>query len=79
MWCASIEQLSGRKGRAARHGRRAGFPDDWHAEDTARFTAAIELITSTLPHVRQIVSEPGKAMAQAVDGAGNAGARDPGA
>ncbi len=61
-WCVAIEQLSGRKVELLDMGG-GWFPDDWH-EDAARFTAAIELITTTLPHVRQIVSEPGKAMAQ---------------
>ncbi|MDQ3143398.1 MAG: ATP-grasp domain-containing protein [Pseudomonadota bacterium] len=62
-WCAAIEALSGRKIEMLDMGG-GWFPDDWHAEDATRFKAAIELVTSTLRHVRQIVSEPGKAMAQ---------------
>jgi len=63
MWCGAVEQLSGRKVELLDMGG-GWFPDDWHAEDAFRFTTAIQLITKTLPHVRQIVSEPGKAMAQ---------------
>ncbi len=62
-WCASIETLSGRKVEMLDMGG-GWFPDDWHAEDASRFSAAIDLISTTLPNVRQIVSEPGKAMAQ---------------
>jgi diaminopimelate decarboxylase len=62
-WCRTIERLSGRQVELLDMGG-GWFPDDWHAEDLARFKDAIDLITDSLPHVRQIVSEPGKAMAQ---------------
>jgi diaminopimelate decarboxylase len=62
-WCSSIETLTARKIEMLDMGG-GWFPDDWHAADTARFTKAIARITSTLPDVKQIVSEPGKAMAQ---------------
>jgi diaminopimelate decarboxylase len=62
-WCRSIEKLTGRDYRDPRHGRRL-VPDDWHAEDETRFTKAVETVKALLPGVRQIVSEPGKAMAQ---------------
>ncbi len=62
-WCRSIEVLTSRKIELLDMGG-GWFPEDWHAEESARFLQAIELIRSTLPHVAQIVSEPGKAMAQ---------------
>jgi diaminopimelate decarboxylase len=62
-WCSAIETLTARKIEMLDMGG-GWFPDDWHAADTARFTKAIARITSTLPDVKQIVSEPGKAMAQ---------------
>ncbi len=62
-WCRTIERLGGRNVELLDMGG-GWFPDDWHAEDLTRFRNAIDLITDSLPHVRQIVSEPGKAMAQ---------------
>jgi diaminopimelate decarboxylase len=62
-WCRSIEALTGRRIELLDMGG-GWFPDDWHAEDESRFVRAVETVRSLLPDVRQIVSEPGKAMAQ---------------
>lgn len=63
-WCRSVETLTGRK---IEHLDVGGgwFPDDWHAADSDdRFARAVEHASEYLPHVKQIISEPGKAMAQ---------------
>jgi len=62
-WCRSIETLSGRRIECLDVGG-GWFPDDWHADSDDRFTAAVERAREFLPHVAQIISEPGKAMAQ---------------
>jgi diaminopimelate decarboxylase len=62
-WCGSIERLTGRTIEILDMGG-GWFPDDWHSEDESRFERAVEHVKATLPGVRQIVSEPGKAMAQ---------------
>ncbi|HEY0043072.1 MAG TPA: ATP-grasp domain-containing protein [Allosphingosinicella sp.] len=62
-WCRSIEQLSGRTIEILDMGG-GWFPDDWHNHDDDRFAKAVERMKAALPGVRQIVSEPGKAMAQ---------------
>ncbi len=62
-WCRSIEKLSGRTIEILDMGG-GWFPDDWHAADDSKFAKAVETIRAMLPNVRQIVSEPGKAMAQ---------------
>ncbi|MBV8687442.1 MAG: ATP-grasp domain-containing protein [Alphaproteobacteria bacterium] len=62
-WCRSIERLTGRTIEILDMGG-GWFPDDWHAEDESRFSRAVETVKALLPAVRQIVSEPGKAMAQ---------------
>jgi diaminopimelate decarboxylase len=62
-WCRSIERMSGRAIEILDVGG-GWFPDDWHSEGSSRFQVAVERIKSMLPQVRQIVSEPGKAMAQ---------------
>ena len=62
-WCQSIERLSGRTIEILDLGG-GWFPDDWHAEDESAFAKAVETVRAMLPAVRQIVSEPGKAMAQ---------------
>lgn len=63
-WCCSIETLTKRE---IEHLDVGGgwFPDDWHvgASDD-RFATAIARTRNYLPHVKQIISEPGKAMAQ---------------
>jgi diaminopimelate decarboxylase len=62
-WCRSIESLTGRTVELLDMGG-GWFPDDWHAEDESKFARAVETVRALLPNVRQIVSEPGKAMAQ---------------
>jgi diaminopimelate decarboxylase len=62
-WCRSIESLTGRTIEILDMGG-GWFPDDWHSEDETKFEKAVETVRALLPGVRQIVSEPGKAMAQ---------------
>jgi diaminopimelate decarboxylase len=62
-WCRSIEKLTGRTIEVLDIGG-GWFPDDWHDGRQPDFTKAVQEIRTTLPHVRQIISEPGKAMAQ---------------
>jgi diaminopimelate decarboxylase len=62
-WCQSIEQLSGRTIEILDLGG-GWWPDDWHDDSNDRFAKAVARVREALPHVRQIVSEPGKAMAQ---------------
>jgi diaminopimelate decarboxylase len=62
-WCCAIESLTSRR---IEHLDLGGgwFPDDWHLESEAVFGDAIRRIRDYLPHVVQVISEPGKAMAQ---------------
>ena len=62
-WCGSVEALSGRVVEILDMGG-GWYPDDWHEDDTCKLAQAVERVRSYLPHVRQIASEPGKAMAQ---------------
>jgi diaminopimelate decarboxylase len=62
-WCRSIQTLTGRTIEILDMGG-GWFPDDWHADDDSKFAHAVETVKAMLPEVRQIVSEPGKAMAQ---------------
>jgi diaminopimelate decarboxylase len=62
-WCRSIERLTGRTVEILDMGG-GWFPDDWHASEDGKFATAVETVRAMLPGVRQIVSEPGKAMAQ---------------
>ena len=64
-WCRSLERLSGRTIELLDMGG-GWFPDDWHKneEEDGRFARAVERVREALPAVREIVSEPGKAMAQ---------------
>jgi len=62
-WCSSIERLGGRRIEILDMGG-GWFPDDWHSAENSRFDQAVERVKEVLPGVRQIVSEPGKAMAQ---------------
>ncbi|HSH40372.1 MAG TPA: hypothetical protein VK993_16485, partial [Chthoniobacterales bacterium] len=62
-WCRSIERLTARNIDVLDIGG-GWFPDDWHEGREDDFTTAVKHARATLPHVRQIISEPGKAMAQ---------------
>jgi diaminopimelate decarboxylase len=62
-WCRAIERLTGRTVELLDMGG-GWFPDDWHGDDDDKFAKAVETVKAMLPGVRQIVSEPGKAMAQ---------------
>lgn len=61
-WCRSIEKLTGRTIELLDMGG-GWYPDDWHADET-KISHAVELVRAMLPGVRQIASEPGKALAQ---------------
>jgi diaminopimelate decarboxylase len=62
-WCRAIEKLTGRDIELLDMGG-GWFPDDVHGGDEERFVKAVETVRAMLPNVRQIASEPGKAMAQ---------------
>ena len=62
-WCRSIEQLTMRRIECLDVGG-GWFPDDWHGDADDQFASAISRVRDFLPHVSQIISEPGKAMAQ---------------
>jgi diaminopimelate decarboxylase len=62
-WCVSLEKLTGRTIEVLDIGG-GWFPDDWHEEREEEFVKAIREARAALPRVRQIISEPGKAMAQ---------------
>ena len=62
-WCRAIEKLSGRSIEILDMGG-GWFPDDWHEGEEGDFQKAVETARALLPGVAQIVSEPGKAMAQ---------------
>ncbi|HEX8281082.1 MAG TPA: hypothetical protein VF551_06875, partial [Chthoniobacterales bacterium] len=60
-WCCSIEKLTGRKIEVLDIGG-GWFPDDWHEDREDDFTKAVKHARASLPHVREIICEPGKAM-----------------
>ncbi|HYP00837.1 MAG TPA: ATP-grasp domain-containing protein [Pyrinomonadaceae bacterium] len=62
-WSRSVETLTGREVVLLDIGG-GWFPDDWHADSDDRFSQAVARAREFLPRVRQIVSEPGKAVAQ---------------
>ena len=62
-WCRSIETLTGRTIEVLDVGG-GWFPDDWHGDSDDKFATAVARAREALPHVGQIISEPGKAMAQ---------------
>ena len=62
-WCRSVESLTGRLVETLDVGG-GWFPDDWHEDSGQRFAGAVARAREHLPHLRQIISEPGKAMAQ---------------
>jgi diaminopimelate decarboxylase len=62
-WCRSVETLTGRRVECLDVGG-GWFPDDWHVDSADQFAAAVHSARKFLPGVVQIISEPGKAMAQ---------------
>lgn len=62
-WCRSIETLAHRQIECLDMGG-GWFPDDWHTDAEDQFATAIGRARNFLPFVKQIISEPGKAMAQ---------------
>jgi diaminopimelate decarboxylase len=62
-WCRSIERLTARTIEILDLGG-GWFPDDWHSDVDTKFAHAVDTVKALLPGVREIVSEPGKAMAQ---------------
>ena len=57
-WCVSIEALSGKLIELLDTGG-GWFPEDLQKDSAGNFRRAIDLIPDFLPHVRQIISEPG--------------------
>ena len=62
-WCASVEVLSGRSISVLDIGG-GWFPDDWHDNNYANDARTMSRVHEFLPHVKQIICEPGKALAQ---------------
>jgi diaminopimelate decarboxylase len=62
-WCRSIQQLSQRPIECLDVGG-GWFPDDWHDKSSDKLQQGIERAKNALPNLQEIISEPGKAMAQ---------------
>ncbi|HEX8772846.1 MAG TPA: ATP-grasp domain-containing protein [Pyrinomonadaceae bacterium] len=62
-WAHSVEGLTGREIEYLDVGG-GWFPDDWHVEADDRFASAVRRAPDFLRHVKHIISEPGKAIAQ---------------
>jgi diaminopimelate decarboxylase len=62
-WCRSIQTLSGRVVEVLDIGG-GWFPEDLAKEDASRFRLAIDKVPELLGGVQQIITEPGKALAQ---------------
>jgi diaminopimelate decarboxylase len=62
-WAQSIEKLGSRKIEYLDLGG-GWFPDDWHLQSNDRFQTALARAAEALPSLKQIISEPGKALAQ---------------
>lgn len=62
-WTSSIEALSGRLIEILDIGG-GWFPEDFQKDSAAAFRGAISLIPDFLPHVGEVITEPGKALAQ---------------
>lgn len=62
-WARSVETLTGRPIELLDVGG-GWFPDDWHTDADERFASAIKRAPDFLRHLKQIISEPGKAIAQ---------------
>jgi diaminopimelate decarboxylase len=62
-WCCSLEALSGRSIQVLDIGG-GWFPDDLNTSSFEDFREALSTVNTFLPGVREIISEPGKALAQ---------------
>ncbi|MDQ3816509.1 MAG: ATP-grasp domain-containing protein [Acidobacteriota bacterium] len=62
-WARSVESLAGREIELLDVGG-GWFPDDWHTDSDERFASAVGRAPDFLRHLKQIISEPGKAIAQ---------------
>jgi diaminopimelate decarboxylase len=62
-WCSSIEALTGRLIEVLDMGG-GWFPEDLQKNAGEKFRKAVGMIPEFLPNVKQIFSEPGKALAQ---------------
>jgi diaminopimelate decarboxylase len=62
-WCRSIQKLSGRDVEVLDLGG-GWFPDDPRSADTPLFREAVWAVAEQLPMVREVIMEPGKALAQ---------------
>lgn len=62
-WCVVIQSLGGRRIETLDVGG-GWFPDDWHPAPKVYTPDALRHVREQLPGLRQIISEPGKAMAQ---------------
>jgi diaminopimelate decarboxylase len=62
-WCRSLERLSQRSIECLDLGG-GWFPDDWHHKSPDKLEKAIDRAVKSLPNLQEIVSEPGKALAQ---------------
>ncbi|HYN86450.1 MAG TPA: ATP-grasp domain-containing protein [Pyrinomonadaceae bacterium] len=62
-WCRSVETLAGRRIECLDVGG-GWFPDDWHVDSADQFASAVASARKMLPGVAEVVSEPGKALAQ---------------
>jgi diaminopimelate decarboxylase len=74
-WCGSIEALSSRVVECLDVGG-GWFPDDIQSKDGARYREMMELIPEYLSGVTEVMSEPGKALAQPTMANGDVRARD---
>lgn len=63
LWCRSIEKLGGKSISILDIGG-GWFPDDWEEGSVERFQSVVGVIANQLPDVRELISEPGKALAQ---------------
>ncbi len=62
-WSSSLERLSGRRIDVLDIGG-GWFPDDWDSVREPEFMEALKRAKPFLPNVSEVISEPGKAMAQ---------------
>ena len=62
-WCGSIEALTGRMIEVLDIGG-GWFPEYIQKDSSENFKKALALVPEFLPHVRELINEPGKALAQ---------------